>query len=302
MVGLVIVAPVHAAPAESPTIRILLNRAQTQAQSGHLNIAVSTWQQVLASDPVNVEALRNIAAAEVQLGHQAEANAYIQRLQKTGASETVIGQLQSMHARPSDPVLLQQASALAKSGQYDGAMEIYRKLYGDDPPAGDTALIYYDTLAALPSQRKHAVEGLRKLTRQFSSDERYSIALGRVLTYDAPTRAEGMTLLRRYPDDRNADDALKQALMWSERAQAPQDSVALHSTSSVAGPEAPVATSPELGIGFRALNAGNLSEADEHFRKALAHEVTHGQAHAGLGYVLMRQQDFGSAIREFEQA
>jgi tetratricopeptide (TPR) repeat protein len=294
--------PVNAVPAESPTIRILLNRAQTQAQSGHLNIAVSTWQQVLASDPVNVEALRSIAAAEVQLGHQAEANAYIQRLQKTGASVSVIGQLQSMHARPSDAALLQQASALAKSGQYNGAMEIYRKLYGDDPPAGDTALVYYDTLAALPSERKHAVDGLRKLTRQFSSDERYAIALGRVLTYDAPTRAEGMTLLRRYPDDRNADDALKQALIWSERIQTPQDAATLSSTSPVAGSEARVAPSSELGAGFRALNAGNLSEADEHFRAAVAHEVTHGQAHAGLGYVQMRQQDFGAAVREFEQA
>ena len=294
--------PVNAASQELATTRILLNRAQTQAQSGHLNLAVSTWQQVLASDPVNVEALRSIAAAEVGLGHQAEANAYIQRLQKTGATVAVIGQLQSMHARPSDAALLQQASTLAKSGQYNGAMEIYRKLYGNDPPAGDTALVYYDTLAALPSERKHAVEGLRKLSRQFSADERYSIALGRVLTYDGSTRAEGMTILRRYPADRTADDALKQALIWSERNQTPPDAATQPSTSLVAGSEAPVATTSELGIGFRALNAGNLSGADEHFRAALEHEVTHGQAHAGLGYVQMRQQDFGAAVREFEQA
>jgi tetratricopeptide (TPR) repeat protein len=296
------VVPVNAAPTESPTIRILLNRAQTQAQSGHLNIAVSTWQQVLASDPVNVEALRSVAAAEVQLGHQAEANAYIQRLQKTGASVAVIGQLQSMHARPSEAELLEQASALAKSGQYSGAIEIYRKLYGDNPPAGDTALVYYDTLAALPSERKHAIEGLRKLTRQFSVDERYSIALGRVLTYDAPTRIEGIALLRRYPADRNADDALKQALIWSERTPTPQDATAQSSSSSVRVSETPVSSTSELGIGFRALNAGNLSEAGERFHAALAHEATHGQAHAGLGYILMRQQDFGAAVREFEQA
>jgi len=43
--------PVKAVAAEPSAIRILLNRAQTQAQSGHMNIAVSTWQQVLASDP-----------------------------------------------------------------------------------------------------------------------------------------------------------------------------------------------------------------------------------------------------------
>jgi cellulose synthase operon protein C len=292
--------PVKAVAAESQAIRILLNRAQTQAQSGHMNIAVSTWQQVLASDPTNIEALRSIAGAEAQLGHQTEADAFIQRLQKAGASAAVIGELQSVHARPSDVALLQQASDLAKSGQYSGAMEIYRKLYGNEPPAGDTALIYYDTLAALPAERKHAVEGLRKLARQFHADERYSIALGRVLTYDASTRIEGMTLLRSYQADRNADDALKQAMKWSERPQAPLE-VATTSALTVAL-TAPIASTSELGTGFRFLNAGNLSEADLHFRAALAREATHGQAHAGLGYVRMRQQDFAAAVREFEQA
>jgi cellulose synthase operon protein C len=293
-------AATAAVAADSPTIKILLSRAQAQAQGGHLNIAVSTWQQVLASDPVNVEALRSMAAAEAQLGHQAEADGYIQRLQKAGVSAAVIGQLQSMHARPSDAALLQQGSDLAKSGQYSKAMEIYRKLYGNDPPAGDTALVYYDTLAALPAERKRAVEGLRKLAQQFPSDERYSIALGRVLTYEASTRIEGMTVLRRYPTDRNADDALKQAMSWSERAQAPQN--AATASASTVSPNHPVASTSELGAGFHALNAGNLSEADKDFRAALAHEVTHGQADAGLGYVQMREQDFGGAVKEFEQA
>jgi tetratricopeptide (TPR) repeat protein len=293
---------VSALPAESPAIRTLLNRAQNQAQSGHLNVAVSTWEQVLASDPVNAEALRSIAAAQVKLGHQAEANAYIQRLQKTGASASVIGQLQSMQARPPDAALLQQASSLAKSGQYNEAMDIYRKLYGDVPPAGDTALVYYDTLAALPSERKHAIEGLRKLTHQFSTDERYAIALGRVLTYDGPTRNEGIVLLRRYPADRNADDALKQALIWSDRTMPPANAAILPAASRSTVSEAPVATASDLGIGFRALNAGNLPEAAEHFRMALAHEATHGQGHAGLGYVQMQQQNFGQAVSEFEKA
>jgi tetratricopeptide (TPR) repeat protein len=292
--------PRMAVAVDSPAIKILLNRAQTQAQGGHLDIAISTWQQVLASDPVNLEALQSLAAAEVQLGHQSEADTYIQRLKKAGASEVVLGQLKSMRARPSDAALMQQASSLAKFGQYSGAMEIYRKLYGNDPPAGDTALVYYDTLAALPAERKRAVEGLRKLQRQFPSDERYSITLGRVLTYDAPTRAEGMTLLQHYPNDRNADDALKQAEIWSVRNQSPKD-VAV-APASAAPTHAPIASASELGAGFHFLNIGNLAEAERHFTAALAHETTHGQANAGLGYVRMKQQNFVEAVREFEQA
>jgi uncharacterized protein HemY len=113
-----IAIPSHKAiAADSPAIKILLTRAQAQAQSGHLDIAASTWKQVLASDPANMEALRNLASAETQLGNQTEANAYIQQLRKLGASSAVLGQLQSLHARPSDADLLKQATSLSKSGQ-----------------------------------------------------------------------------------------------------------------------------------------------------------------------------------------
>ncbi|WP_433975748.1 cellulose synthase subunit BcsC-related outer membrane protein [Tunturiibacter lichenicola] len=299
---MIAIDPVRVVAADSPALKILLTRAQTQAQSGHLNIAISTWQQVLASDPVNIEALRSIAAAEIQLGNKAEADAYIQRLQKAGASPAIVGELQVMHSRPSDTALLGQAAALAKSGQYGEAIEIYRKVYGNDPPAGDSALVFYDTLAALPAERKHAVQGLRKLARQFPANEKYSIALGRVLTYDSDTRAEGITLLRRFPADRDADDALRKAMSWSERTQTPQDVSALLSASHTSSSTVPIKSTSELGAGYRALTANNLSEADEHFRAALIHETTHGQAHAGLGYVFMKQQDFAGAVREFEKA
>jgi tetratricopeptide (TPR) repeat protein len=179
-------------------------------------------------------------------------------------------------------------------------MEIYRKLYGNNPPAGETALIYYDTEATLPADRGHAIEGLRKLARQFPADERYSITLGRVLTYGATTRQEGLAILQRYPADQGAQDALKQGMLWNERSQlAPEVANAPQPNSA---PHAPIASTSELGAGFRALNSGNLSSADEHFHAALTHEVTHGQANAGLGFVNMRQQNFSEAVKQFEQA
>ena len=191
--------PPQAKAEDSAVIKILLSRAQSQADGGHLDIAVATWKQVLAADPQNIVALSSIAAAEVRLGHQAQADAYIVQLKKAGGSTATIGQLQALHAGPSDEQSLRQASTLAASGQYSGAMAIYRRLYGNNPPAGDTALVYYDTMAALPDERKQAVLGLRKLASQLQGDRRYSIALGRVLTYDAATRDEGMALLRQYP-------------------------------------------------------------------------------------------------------
>jgi len=296
-----ILPPATAWAADSPAIRILLDRAKTQAQSGHLDIAASTWKQVLVSEPNNMAALRSLASVEAQLGHQQESENYIQRLKKLGASSTEIGQLQGTKARPADADLLKQASALSKAGQYNQAMEIYRKLYGNNPPAGQIALVYYDTEAATPSDRGHAIEGLRKLAQQFPADERYSLTLGRVLTYDAATRQEGMTILQRYPSDVTAQSALKQAAQWNQRARAAPPVIA--AATPLSAPRTPTAAATsELASGFRALNSGNLSSAEQHFRASLARESTHGQAYAGLGFVSMRQQNFDQAVQQFERA
>ena len=40
---------------------------------------------------------------------------------------------------------LTQAGKLAESGQYAQAMTIYRQVFGNQPPAGDWALAYYET-------------------------------------------------------------------------------------------------------------------------------------------------------------
>src|ERR1700744_2079601 len=289
----------QAAATDSPAIRILLDRAKTQVQSGHLDIAASTWKQVLISDPNNMEALRNLATVEAQLGHRQEADGYIQRLQKLGASPTIIGQLQELRSRPADAELLKQAAAATKSGGYAAAMEIYRKLYDKNPPPGIIALAYYDTEAALPTERPHAIEALRKLAQQFPTDERYSITLGRVLTYSAATRQEGMALLQRYPADPSAQTSLRQATEWNQRTQ----TAPAAATSFVLPTHTPAAPSTsELAVGYRDLNSGNLSSAEQHFRASLTRESTHGQAFAGLGFVSMRQQNFDNAVEHFERA
>jgi tetratricopeptide (TPR) repeat protein len=287
--------------ADSPAIRILLDRAKAQAQSGHLDIAASTWKQVLVSEPNNMDALRGLASVEAQLGHQLKSDGYIQRLKKLGASSTEISQLQGMRSGPADADLLKQADSLSKAGQYRQAMEIYRKLYGNNPPTGQIALVYYDTEAATSSDRGHAIEGLRKLAQQFPGDERYSITLGRVLTYDAPTRQEGMAILQRYPSDVAAQSALKQAAQWNQRAQTSPTTGALAATQ-LAPRTSPVPPTSELASGFRALNSGNLSSAEQYFRASLTRESTHGQANAGLGFVSMRQQNFDQAVQQFERA
>src|ERR1039458_2490219 len=55
---------------------------------------------------------------------------------------------------------------------------------------------------------------MRGLAAKYPSDPQYTIDLGRVLTYDPKTRAEGEKILSQYPQDTTAQTALRTALTW----------------------------------------------------------------------------------------
>jgi hypothetical protein len=95
----------------------------------------------------------------------------------------------------------------AHLGKYADAVKVYRDLYPNGPPAGEMALEFYETPAAIPELRRQATDHLRELARQFSADPRYAIVLGRTLTYDPKTRAEGMALLSHYDSSPEAQQA-----------------------------------------------------------------------------------------------
>ncbi len=165
-------------PAQSAAEKMLLTKAQTLAAHGRLDMAVQTWQQVLLSNPKNTEALAGIAKADMQLGKPDEARQYLDRLRAAGGNPSAISQIQAMpHVAPQSD-RLDEASRLAQSGQYAQAMKIYRDVFGNEPPAGNYALAYYDTEAAIPGDRAHAIEGLRKLSQQFPADSRYASHAG----------------------------------------------------------------------------------------------------------------------------
>ncbi len=115
---------------------------------------------------------------------------------------------------------LAQAGRYAEAGEYARAMDIYRQVFGNQPPAGDWALAYYETESATEQGRPHAIAGLRALAEKYPADSRYQIALGRILTYNPHTRAEGRKLLERYPGDPHAVEALRQSLLWDAQSPA----------------------------------------------------------------------------------
>jgi tetratricopeptide (TPR) repeat protein len=289
-----------AASAQSGVEKVLLDKARSLAAGGHLDIAVQTWQQVLLADANNREALLGIAKADMQLGKTDEARKYLERLRAAGGNAADISQIQAVPSLQTQSTRLSEAGRLARAGRYTDAMRIYRDVLGDRPPAGDSALAYYDTEAAIPEERPEAIEGLRRLSKQFPANSSYAVTLGRVLTYDAKTRAEGIAVLRQYENVSEAKSALQQAEAWNDRIQASAPATAPNQ-ELLPAPKAPTGDPLEASA-YRALNTGRLDEAKQQFQTLLDKQPNNPRALSGMGYVSMRQQDFASAADYLERA
>ncbi len=163
-------------------------------------------------------------------------------------------------------------------------MRIYRQLYGDHPPEGDIGVAYYQTLYGTATGKAAAMAGMRALAERNPGDQRYAIALGTMLTYDARTRAEGIRILQAHPQDSDAQAALRQALMWDSANPAsaaelreylkahPQDTEVARSLraneSKLAQMNSGIARTPAERAAFAALNAHRLDEAQSAIYRA----------------------------------
>ena len=281
-------------------------------------MAIQLWQQILLSAPQNTEALAGLAKDYKLIGSNDLANQTLDRLRAVNPNDPNIARIESMSSSSQQSQQLRQAGELTRQGRNDDAMRIYRQLYGDQPPNGDIALAYYQTLYGTASGKQAAIAGLRALVDRNPGDPRYVIALGVMLTYDQRTRAEGIRILQAHPSDPGAQSALRQALIWDSANPAsaaelrdylkshPQDTeVATHlkqNEARLAQMNSGIARTPAERAAFAALNARRLDEANRLFTDLLLKDPNNGRVLAGMGFLRMRQQDFGAAITYFTQA
>lgn len=313
----------------SKTVDLLLERARGLDASSQRKTAAQTWQQVLLADPQNAEALAGLAKYFRNTGAISESQVYLSRLRKFHPTDGRIAAI--LHLSPEAPVKqrLEEAGRLATAGHTADAMAIYRNIYGNHPPAGDAALTYYETEAGLPGGRADAVAGLRADALRYPADTRYAIALGKILTENPDTRAEGIEMLEPLAvSHTSAAQALQEALRWesADPAHLPelrkylhahpnaelqqemeQTQTKFHAASlqdnhlrpdAVAG----LAQTPAQDQGFRALHDGHDADAEKYFQAILAAAPKDGPALAGMGLVRLRQQKFSEARQYLERA
>ncbi len=281
-------------------------------------MAIQLWQQILLSAPNNTDALAGLAKDYKLIGSVDLANQALDRLRKINPRDPNVARINSLPSTAAETDQLRQAGELARQGRNDEAMRIYRQLYGDNPPNGDIALGYYQTLYGTAEGKSAAIAGLRKLVARSPTEPRYAIALGTLLTYNGATRAEGIRILQAHPSDPNAQSALRQALVWNSAnpASAPQlrqylqthpnDSEIAAKVSQdqekLAEMNSGIARNPAERAAFAALNARKVDEADQRFSDLLQSEPGNGRVEAGMGFLRMQQKNFADAINYFTLA
>ena len=296
--------------------KVLLDKAASLEQSGRIDLAAQSWQQVLLSDPNNQDALAGLGRWAKQTGNDAEAQNYIDRLRVVNPNSPEIARIEALVSSKTQNELLEQAAELAKNGHNEEALKIYRQAFGTHPP-DNWALAYYDTEAAIVSTREDAIDGLRGLAAKYPSDPQYAIDLGRVLTYDPKTRTEGEKILSQYPQDAGAQSSLRQALGWDVEnpatAPAVRDYLKLHPDPELAKEleetetrqaqaTAGIARTPAEMAAFRELAANHLAIAQQMFVDLNLKQPTNPRVLAGLGFVRMKQSNFADAADYFEHA
>jgi tetratricopeptide (TPR) repeat protein len=284
--------------AQTPAVTALLARARTQEQAGHIDLAAQTWQQVLLVDANDREALAGLARSAKLAGNEAAAKGYLDRLRRVDPHSSEIAKIEATPSSKTQTAQLQKASQLAQAGHPDEALRIYRSVWGNRPPDGDWALAYYDTEAGVEAERSDAETHLRELARKYPADTRYSITLGRILTYTPRTRPEGIQLLERFAQDSAAQQALTQAHQWDAQSAAAAQAHPSQGRPADTG----IARGAAESAAFAALAADHVDEAQERFLALQAEQPDNPRVLAGLGFLRMKQSNFTAAIDLLDQA
>jgi tetratricopeptide (TPR) repeat protein len=305
-------------PTPEDTRKVLVEKAHALENRGRPDMAIQLWQQVLLSDPGNAEALAGLAKDYKISGLTDKASDTLEKMRRLNPNDPNIGKIAEMTSTRAQSEKLRQAGELSRQGKSEAAMSIYRELFGNRPPDGDIALAYYQTLYGTNGGKAEAIQAMRSLAQRNPGDSRFVVELGIMLTYEASTRAEGIRILQAHPREPNADEALRQALIWDAANPAtaaelrqylknhPQDQeIAGHlkqDEAKLAQMNSGIARTPEERKAFAALNAHRLDEAETRFQTILSTEPDNGRVQAGMGFLRMQQNNFAGAISFLSQA
>ncbi|WP_371083691.1 cellulose synthase subunit BcsC-related outer membrane protein [Variovorax sp. RCC_210] len=310
--------PAHAQADATAALVEQGNYWQTQ---GRADLAEESWKKLLTVDPRSTDAMYGMAQVELSRSNADAARSWIARLRTANPNDPRLARLQQQSQQPAgQQSTLQRARAAARAGRSAEAVELYRSQFDNRPPPDALALEYYQVLASTPQGADEGRKGLEQLVKDHPENANYRLALAQQKTYSEPTRRAGireLVELTKQPAVAGAARAAwRQALIWLDARQPDvplyQDYLANNQADAavsarletLTAAKTAAANSPDapLGEGFKALERGDASTAEQRFQAALRAKADDSEALGGLGLVRLRQERFSEAQDFLERA
>ncbi|GAB3461863.1 cellulose biosynthesis protein BcsC [Azotobacter salinestris] len=294
---------------------VLLEQADFWRSRHRPDLAREALNRALQVQPDAEEVLYRLGMLALEDDEKA-ARAWLQRLAGSHPGSTRLGDLEAaLRGSKLDKSALARARLMADQGDSAGAVQAYRKLFGDGAPPPDLALEYYQTLAGTDGHWQEAREGLEKLHAGQPGNPQVKLALARALSYREATRRQAVEQLADLaPQSPEARTAWRQALLWLDAGAGDE---ALYSRYGAANPgDTEVAArfqamlsakrqEPGDGAraaGFDALQGRRNAAALQSFRLALNHNPRDAEAWGGLGIAQLRAQNYRDAATSLLRA
>jgi tetratricopeptide (TPR) repeat protein len=320
----------QAAPAAASAGQALLEQGRYWQGRNNAARAQEAWGRLLLIDPAQAEALYSMGLLELDAKRPARARDYLGQLQKLGSAEVYAAQLeQEIRLRDgAKPKELEKARLLAESGELDKAVAQYRTVFNNQPPHGKAALEYYGYLGYTQGGWEESRQGLERLQRESPGEPTIGLVLAKLLIRNETTRADGirrLSLLAGRPDiGGDATESWRLALTWygvPRPAEKPLFETYLkahpddteirdqyRSTRAETAPATAQRAQPawqqdaSLANGFKALEAGDMVQAEANFLARLKAQPNDADALGGLGSVRLRQDRPDEAVELLTRA
>ncbi len=307
-VVLSVALPARAVLAQEDARSVLLDKANYWRLKDRPDLSAEALNKLLEINPNDPDALFQYGELSVQQNKPADAQRYLQKLQKVAPNDPHVADLQAaIRAGRIGPSDLNEARRLAQAGQTDEAVKKYQEIFRGPPPSG-YGIEYYMTLAGTPQGWDEARQGLERLAKEQPSDANVKLSLAQLYTYREPSRAQGIAMLAELSKNpvvsEKAKTAWKQALTWLGGAPGAKQALEQYlaqfpNDQDVQQLLADIKNQPtgggEQSQAYIDLKKGNIAAAERQFLADLKANPDDPQALAGLGLVRLRQQRFAEA-------
>jgi len=318
LVALCAANPAHA---QADASAALIEQGNYWQAQGRADLAEESWKKLLSVQPQSTDAMYGMAQVELSRGNSEAARGWIARLRTANPNDSRLARLQQQSQQPAGAQsTLQRARTAARAGRAAEAVELYRSQFDNRPPPEALALEYYQVLASTPQGADEGRRGLEQLVKDHPENTSYKLALAQQKTYSESTRRAGireLVELTRQPAVAGAARAAwRQALIWLDARQPDvplyqeylsnnqTDAAVAARLESLTTAKAAATSSPgvPVGEGFKALDRGDASTAEQRFQQALRTKADDTEALGGLGLVRLRQERFAEAQELLERA